>query len=71
MKNLKKLVNELRSFLILWSTQALSALGSSMTGFALIMVLSAKGIRADNSAAVRMFLRAVCDDEHFCGRAER
>ena len=37
MKNLKKLVNEFRSFLILWSTQALSALGSSMTGFALII----------------------------------
>ncbi len=30
-------VNELKSFLILWSTQSLSALGSSITSFALII----------------------------------
>ncbi len=37
MHKLKILVKELHSFLILWSTQALSALGSSMTNFALII----------------------------------
>lgn len=33
------LVKELKSFFILWFTQSLSALGSTMTGFALIIVL--------------------------------
>jgi len=37
MHKLRIFVKELRSFLILWSTQSLSALGSSMTGFALII----------------------------------
>ena len=37
MYTLKPLVKELRSFLILWSTQSFSALGSSMTNFALII----------------------------------
>lgn len=37
MKNLKLLINELHSFLILWSTQSLSLLGSSMTNFALVI----------------------------------
>jgi len=37
MKSIKQFVKELRSFLILWSTQSFSALGSSMTGFALII----------------------------------
>lgn len=32
-------LKQLRSFIILWLTQSLSALGSSMTGFALIIVL--------------------------------
>ena len=37
MKNLIKICKELRSFLILWSTQSFSALGSSMTSFALVV----------------------------------
>lgn len=37
MNKLQTLVKELRSFLILWSTQSFSALGSSMTSFALII----------------------------------
>ncbi|HPE39428.1 MAG TPA: MFS transporter [Bacillota bacterium] len=37
MKKLVSMVKELRSFLILWSTQSFSALGSAMTGFALII----------------------------------
>lgn len=37
MNKLQKLIKELHSFLILWSTQAFSALGSSMTSFALII----------------------------------
>lgn len=37
MNNLKTLSKELKDFLILWSTQSLSALGSSMTSFALII----------------------------------
>lgn len=37
MNQFKLLIKELRSFLILWSTQSFSALGSSMTSFALII----------------------------------
>ena len=37
MRQLKIRVKELHGFLILWSTQSLSALGSSMTSFALII----------------------------------
>ncbi len=37
MKNKIKTIGELRNFLVLWSTQALSALGSSMTNFALVI----------------------------------
>ena len=37
MHKVKYFIKELRGFLILWSTQSLSALGSSMTSFALII----------------------------------
>ncbi|MEG2687221.1 MAG: MFS transporter [Christensenellaceae bacterium] len=37
MNKLRELFKELHSFLILWSTQSFSALGSSMTSFALII----------------------------------
>jgi MFS family permease len=37
MNSLKTLIRDLNSFLILWITQSLSALGSSMTSFALII----------------------------------
>lgn len=37
MKNLKFTFHELKSFLLLWSTQSLSTLGSSMTNFALVI----------------------------------
>ena len=37
MNSLKTITGELRGFLVLWSTQSLSALGSSMTNFALIV----------------------------------
>ena len=36
-KHIQKSLGELRPFLILWSTQSFSALGSAMTGFALIV----------------------------------
>lgn len=37
LKNLKTNIGELRDFLILWITQSLSALGSAMTNFALVI----------------------------------
>ncbi len=37
MNSIKTTIKELRSFLILWLSQSLSSLGSSMTGFALII----------------------------------
>ena len=36
-KNFRTSFGELRAFLILWSTQALSGLGSAMTNFALVL----------------------------------
>ena len=58
MRSFKVLIRELRGFLILWLTQSFSALGSAMTNFA-------------HSAFVRMFLCALCCDEHFRRRSER
>lgn len=37
MKNFKQIIKQLHTFLLLWSTQTFSSLGSSMTGFALIL----------------------------------
>ena len=37
MRKFKLLIKELHGFLILWSTQSFSALGSAMTSFALII----------------------------------
>lgn len=37
MKNINLIIKELHGFLILWSTQSLSLLGSSMTNFALVL----------------------------------
>ncbi|MGG7162590.1 MFS transporter [Clostridium ihumii] len=37
MKNYKIIINELKNFLLLWLTQSFSALGSSMTNFALVV----------------------------------
>lgn len=37
LKQLRTIINELHVFLVLWSTQSLSALGSSMTNFALVV----------------------------------
>lgn len=37
MKNLKETLYEMRNFLLLWSTQSLSALGSGMTSYALVI----------------------------------
>lgn len=37
LKQLRIIINELHVFLVLWSTQSLSALGSSMTNFALVV----------------------------------
>lgn len=37
MKNLKEIFNEMRTFLLLWVTQSFSALGSSMTSYALVI----------------------------------
>ena len=37
MKNLKEIFNEMHTFLLLWVTQSFSALGSSMTAYALVI----------------------------------
>lgn len=37
MKNYKKTIYEMRSFLLLWITQAFSGLGSALTSYALVL----------------------------------
>ena len=49
---MKKLIKELRTFLILWSTQSLSQLGSAMTNFALTLWLYEKTGSALQTAAL-------------------
>ncbi len=52
---MKNTIKELRTFLILWSTQSLSQLGSAMTGFALTLWLYEK-----TGSALQTALLAVC-----------
>lgn len=52
---MKKTIKELKTFLILWSTQSLSQLGSAMTGFALTLWLYEK-----TGSALQTALLAVC-----------
>lgn len=52
---MKNNIKELKTFLILWSTQSLSQLGSAMTGFALILWLYEK-----TGSALQTALLAVC-----------
>ncbi len=51
-KSIRKNIKELRSFLILWSTQSLSQLGSSLTGFALALWLYEETGSALSTAAL-------------------
>lgn len=72
MKNINLIMKELHSFLILWSTQSLSLLGSSMTNFALGDVdLSGKGFSFNDGAFIRLFLRALYRDEYLRRCTER
>ncbi len=52
---MKNLIKDLRMFLILWSTQSLSQLGSAMTGFALTLWLYEK-----TGSAMQTALLSVC-----------
>lgn len=52
---MKNSIKELKTFLILWSTQSLSQLGSAMTGFALTLWLYEK-----TGSALQTALLAVC-----------
>ena len=52
---MKNLMKELKVFLILWSTQSLSQLGSAMTGFALTLWLYEK-----TGSALQTALLAIC-----------
>ena len=52
---MKNNIKELKTFLILWSTQSLSQLGSAMTGFALTLWLYEK-----TGSALQTALLAVC-----------
>lgn len=55
MKNFKETLNELKTFIILWITQSFSALGSSMTSFALVIWAYQK-----NGSALETSLLTIC-----------
>ncbi len=55
MKNLMKNMREMRNYLLLWSTQAVSALGSAMTGYALVI-----WSYTQESSALKTALLMVC-----------
>ena len=72
MKNINLIMKELHSFLILWSTQSLSLLGSSMTNFALVMwTYQEKGSALTTALFIRLFLRALYRDEYLRRCTER
>ena len=48
-------IKSLRPYLLLWSTQSLSALGSSMTGYALVLWLY-----RESGSALETALLSVC-----------
>ena len=52
---MKKLIKELRTFIVLWSTQSLSQLGSAMTNFALTLWLYEQ-----TGSALRTALLSIC-----------
>lgn len=52
---IKKINKNLRSYLILWGTQSLSALGSGMTGYALVLWLY-----LDSGSALQTALLSIC-----------
>lgn len=67
-----KIFHGLGPFLLLWSTQALSSLGSAMTSFGLVIwSYQQHGSAADHRAFVGVYLCAVCAAEHFCRRDQR
>ncbi len=55
---MKNLIKELKTFLILWSTQSLSQLGSAMTGFALTLWLYEKTGSALQTALLSIYTYA-------------
>ena len=56
--------NSLKQYLLLWSTQSLSTLGSGMTSYALTLWLYQKTGLALETAMLQIC--AVCADEYFC-----
>ncbi len=52
---MKKSIIKLKHYLLLWSTQSLSALGSSMTSYALVLWLFGK-----SGSALETALLSVC-----------
>ena len=52
---MKNFIKELRTFIILWSTQSLSQLGSAMTGFALTLWVYEK-----TGSALQTALLSIC-----------
>lgn len=68
---MKKEYKSLRPYLLLWSTQSLSTLGSAMTSYALVLWLYLKNGSALQTALLSVCsLRTICADEHLCRRPQ-
>lgn len=69
---MKNKSHPLKNFLILWRTQSVSQLGSSITAFALTLWLYGDyGFFFKHSCTYHMLLCTLCIDEHLCRSADR
>lgn len=70
---MKKTIHELKDFLILWSTQSISQLGSSMTSYALTLWLYEQTGSSLSTAALTIcsYACALCAYEHPCRGFDR
>ena len=70
MNQYKTTYREMKPFLMLWSTQSFSALGSAMTSYALVIWSYTQERSALMTALLMVFLRTVCDFQYFCGSTQ-
>ena len=72
MKTIHHTFKGLHTFVLLWATQAFSALGSSMTSYALVIwAYQQTGSALSTSLLRHLFLCTLCAVKYFCRRFKR
>ena len=67
MKTYQTTLHEMKPFLMLWGTQAFSALGSAMTSYALVIWSYTQKQSALMDIIINgLLLCAICHLQHFC-----